>query len=445
MDNTELESQAQSLPGDEVYTLTIAMLIVRQIETTPTRLAVFSEIKEKNRIIGFADRVYSMTGSATVRRLILFMYMQKCTVALNAKTSPTASAVAIANFSNEVSTIDRISAMIPEVEISLIGMSRKNAFARGQLREVGWLIAVMPRIWRLLGKISKAHSFMPACRISSVLAYYFRLSRLLDANPSLTAAIVASNYSPESVALAAAAHNRNRKVVYINHAPVPHNSPYVPPVLADCSVFYGDSIRETYESRSRCQTQSVFIGQPGETIDMVFSNEPESVGIFLTALTRKDTIAKLVQQIMRVNPTSNIMIRHHPVALLETDLSDLCHRYTNIKVTLGLPLNADIANCDIVICGNSGVTLNVLGRGRPVAYVPELDDLPFDYNGFIEKGLVPHIQEWNETTYSSLKLFFRSPEWPNVMTSYDSSYGRSVDEMEKIARKILLSHLNYRP
>ena len=86
----------------------------------------------------------------------------------------------------------------------------------------------------------------------------------MDDNPAFVAAIVASNYSPESGALAAAAHSRNRKVIYANHAQVPCNSPFLPPVLADCSVFYGTIVRDTYERLSRCNTHATYIGQPGK-------------------------------------------------------------------------------------------------------------------------------------------------------------------------------------
>jgi hypothetical protein len=448
MNYTKSDSKGSSVKAThlvERYTLTLAMLIVRQIETLPTRQAVFTEIKEKNKIIGIADRVYSMSGPFIIRRLIILLYMLKCMVALNVKTSPSASACSIANFANEVHTIKRVTTLIPEVEISMLSMARKNIFARGQIREIARMILTIPRIWHILGTIAKSHSFMPACRISSVLAYHFRFDRLIDKTPSLRAVIIASNYSPEAVALAAVAHSRNLKVIYVNHAPVPRKSPYVSPVLADCSVFYGEAIRDTYEQRNRCETDAVFIGQPGNSIEMILPEEPRSIGIFLTALTRKDTIEKLVKQIRAHKPDTHILIRHHPVALLETDLSDLVENNDNLNVTLGTPLSQDIATCDVVICGNSGVTLNALGGGRPVAYLAELDDLPFDYNGFIANNLVPHIPKWDETTYASLRMFFDAPTWPAVMTSYDASYGHDVKVLDKIARDRLLSHLDHQP
>jgi hypothetical protein len=424
------------------YNLLSAMLIVRQLENLETRHAVFLEIKQKNKVINAVDRIYSMTNSGVIRRLLIIVYMLKCIVALDTKTSDTSRAVAIANFGNEIKTIKRLSKLLPELDISLLTMARKNAFSRGQFREVGRMIMATPRIWRMLGKIVRTNSFMPACRIASVLPYYMRLGRMLDDNPAFSAAIVASNYSPESSALAAAAHNRNRKVIYANHAQIPCKNPFLAPVFADCSVFYGTIVRETYERLSRCHTHATYIGQPENSLGMQLTDTADTIGIFLTALTRKDSLEKLVQQIRQANAATHILIRQHPVSLLETDLSDLVENYDNLQVTIGSPLGDEIAQCDLIICGNSGVALNILGGGRPVAYLSALDDLPFDYMGFVENGLVPTINKWDKDSYASLQSFFGDPNWANIMTNYDASYGRDVQALEQVVRSEILSHLN---
>jgi hypothetical protein len=423
------------------YSLALAMIIVRQIETSEGRRAVFAEIKEKNAIIRLVDRIYTASGPKLMRRLLLCLYMLKCVASLNSKPATSARAVAVANFANEAHAIDRVTTLVPEIDVAKLRPDLRNLFTRGQFRAIAKFIAVLPRSWRLLGKIARAYSFMPACRISSTLAYYTRFGDLLDANPALVSAIVASNYSPEAVGLSAAAHRREIPVIYINHAPVPRNSPYVPPVLADCSVFHGNAVQETYELRSRCVTHAVLVGLPGDASPMEWRDKIHSIGVFLTALTRTDTVERLVAQIKDAHPDARLLIRHHPVALLETDLSRLCARYPDINVTLGTPLADDIASCDAVVCGNSGVVLNTLHGGRPVAYLPELDDLPLDYNGFFESGLVLRVHGWSDETYASLKSFYQMPNWPSIMRKHDASYGCSLKDLESAARESLLSYL----
>jgi len=424
------------------YTLGLAMLIVRQVETSDTRSAVFEEIKAKNRIIRWVDRLYSLGGASVIRRLMLCLYMLKCAGAVAGRPAPEIRALAMANFANEAYTITRVTALVLGLPVLMVRPSLRNVLKPAQIMAMVRIIGCIPRLWCLLGRLSRCYSFMPACRIASALAYYIRFGEILESGPTSMGAIIASNYSPEAVGLAAAAHQKMRRVVYVNHAPVPRNSPYVPPVLTDLSVFYGDVVRKTYELRSRFSGASVNIGQPGDTADMAYSMELQRVGVFLTALTRKDTISRLVTEIRAVHPNIEILIRHHPVTLLETDLTDLTDKTPGITVTLGTPLAEDIGSCDAIICGNSGVILNALRGGRPVAYLPALDTLPLDYNGFLESRLVPRIDGWDTDTFAGLCRFYQAPQWPATMVGHDASYGQSREQIDQDVRTCLISVLS---
>ena len=282
---------------------------------------------------------------------------------------------------------------------------------------------------------------MPSARIASALAFYIRFLQLLADRPRLTAAIVASNYSPEALGLAAAAHCLGRRVIYINHAPVPANAPLVPPVLADCAIFYGDAVRRTYERRSRCQGEVALIGQPWTTRPMQWRNEITTVGIFLTSGTKIDVVSDLVAAIRASQPGVRILIRNHPVALLRSDFSDLVARHENVEVTIGNPLDHEIAACDLIFCGNSGVAMNAVGGGRPVAYMDPLDRSGFDYNGFVESGLVCAVPGWSNDLYSQLKKFYQAPGWIDVMRNYDASYGGDITSLKQVAAETIKRHL----
>lgn len=431
--------------GRDRYSLLQAMLIVRGIETSDVRAAVFEEIKAKNAIVRLADRAYARAGNSPLRSLVLVLYMLRCAIACSRAPSGEARAIAVAGFANEKHTVERMAELLPELGLAAPGQERRQTISRIQARALFRLVSALPRSWRLLGKIARRHSFMPACRIASVLAYYVQMGDTLDQRPEIDVALIASNYSPDAVGLAAAAHRRGRKVVYANHAAVPRNGPCVPPVLADVAVFYGDFMRETYARRSRCASESVLIGQTGESAPLNWRDEPSTVGIFLTALTRRDTVERLVGDILARRPGMRILIRHHPVAMLETDFSDLCARLPNVRITLGSPLSDDIEASDMVVCGNSGVTLNVLRGGRPVAYLPALDELPLDYNGFLGAGLVPRMETWTEETYDELKAFYGNPGWADAMRRQDASYLRPRDEVERQARAKLLGLLGTKP
>lgn len=421
----------------ENYNLATALAIIRRMETSSTRTAVFAEIKSKNPIYRIIDTLYAKAGSGFAQPLVLLAYMLKCILSLGTFDYDDQETVSISNFHNETNAIARLTSLVSSVRTLQLSMKRSHIFGRGQLRTALAMIGTIKRVFPYLSKLARSYGFMPSARIASGLAFYIRFCRLFEQHPNLRAAIIASNYSPEALGLAAAAHSTGRKVIYVNHAPVPANGATVPPVLADCAVFYGDAIRKTYESASRCNADVALIGQPGITRMMEWRSEIHKVGIFLTALTSADAVEKLVSAINDSNPGVQILIRNHPVALLKSDFSNLAAKYDNVKTTIGTPLDDEIEACDLIICGNSGVAMNVLRGGRPVAYLDTLDKLNHDYCGFVRDGLVCEVKGWSKDLYPMLKAFYTGPAWRNVMKNYDASYQSDIEELrQKAAQKI---------
>jgi hypothetical protein len=426
------------------YDLATALRIVRRMETSAGRGAVFEEIKNKNRLYRLVDTFYSNAGGI-VQALLLFAYMLKCVVSVGPFNDDGAEAVAISNFDNEGHTVERVAALVPDVRLLRLSVKRRHIFRLGQVAATLRMLGSVGRLWSFLAILVRSHSFMPSARIASALAFYMRFSQLFAERPALIAAIVASNYSPEAVGMAAAAHRMGRRVVYANHAPVPANGAVVPPVLADCALFYGDAVRQTYERRSRCTAEIALIGQPWTARAMEWRDEVRTVGIFLTSGTKSEMVSGLVSAIRADRPGVRILIRNHPVALLKTDLSGLVADDANIEITIGNPLDEEITACDLIICGNSGVALNALSGGRPVAYLASLDGIKFDCNGFVESGLVCHVTGWSDDLYARLKDFYCRPGWQDVMRSYDASYGANVAALNQQAADMLRRYLSPTP
>lgn len=427
------------------YDLATALGIVREMETSAGRSAVFEEIKNKNAIYRLVDALYTASGTGFFQPLVLLAYMVKCVISLGPFGCAQAEAVAISHFDNEHKTVDRVAALAPEVPLLRLSVERKNLFGRGQLTATLRMLGSVKRIWSFLRVLVRTHSFMPSARIASTLAFYMRFSQLFTERPALKAAIIASNYSPEAVGMAAAAHHHGKRVIYANHAPVPANGPVVPPVLADCGMFYGDMTTKTYEKRSRCAADVGLIGQPGMAHPMEWRDQVETIGIFLTSGTKVDVLKSLIATIRVDLPAAHIIIRQHPVTLLKTDFSDLALDDANVELTIGNPLDDEIAACDLVICGNSGVAMNVLSGGRPVAYLSSLDGILFDSNGFVASRLVHSMPWWSEDVYDRLKGFYQAPGWEGVMRSYDASYGVDIAVMQKDAAEVLMRHLRPQP
>lgn len=440
METVSAAGIAGTADPDDRYDLATALRVVRRIETSASRGAVFNEIIGKNPAYRLVTRIYEL-GGAALQPLALFAYMLKSILSVGPTGKKSASAISLSNFDNERHAIARVLGLLPNVEVHQLTLKRSHLLGRGQMRATLRLIASAPRIWPYLIKLARRHSFMPAARIASALAYYMRLSWLFQDMPGASAAIIASNYSPESVGMAAAAHKNGRRVIYVNHAPVPANGASVPPVLADCAVLYGDAIRATYEGNSRCTAEVALIGQAGEAKQIEWRKGVQTVGIFLTALTRADTVERLVATIKASKPDTRIIIRNHPVALLKSDFGNLSKRYPNVEVTIGNPLDQEIAACDMVICGNSGVAMNALRGGRPVAYIDALDDVSYDYNGFVASGLVCAADDWSDDLYQRMAQFYQAAEWQDVMAFYDASYGQDADEIAQAASHVIRRYI----
>lgn len=430
---------------EDRYDLATALEIIRRMETSSSRGAVFAEIKNKNIVYRLVDALYTKAGAKVVQPLVLLAFMLKCVLSLGRFDNDHHEAVAISNFHNERNAISRLVALIPGKRIMMLSPNWRNIFGRGQLRATISMAGAALRVFPFLSRLARSYDFMPSARIASGLAYYMWCSRLFARHPELHAAIVASNYSPEALGLSAAAHAASRKVVYVNHAPVPANGAMVPPVLADCGVFYGDAIRSTYEQKSRCNADVALIGQPGTARPMEWRDEIRTVGIFLTALTCSKSVEKLVTTISDSRPDLNILIRNHPVALLKSNFSDLAAKYKNVEITIGNPLEDEIAACDLILCGNSGVAMNILRGGRPVAYLDALDGLNHDYCGFVQSRLVCEVKNWSGDLYPMIRAFYTRPDWPRIMKNYDASYRSDAEQLERKAAKIILRHLSPNP
>lgn len=449
----ELNTQREGAPDDrensppssqhkrQRYDLTTALGIVRKMDTSPRRASVFEEVKAKNKLYALVDTLYESADKRFLQPLVLFVYMIKCVLFTGPVSEGGGEVVALSNFPNEIKTIDRAAALIGDVELMRLTLARSHLIKPHQWMSALRMITALVRVWPFLQTLARRHSFMPAARIASTLAFYMHFSRLFAASPKLRAAITASNYSPEAVGLAAAAHNAGRRVVYANHAPVPVNGAFVPPVYADCGLFYGTRTTSAYEALSACTAEVALIGQPGTARAMEWRDEIETIGIFLTSGTRADVLSSLVATIRLSLPEARIIIRQHPVTLLKTDFSELDIVDDKVELTLGNPLDDEIAACDMVICGNSGVVMNVLSGGRPVAYLSSLDDIHYDGNGFVASRLVYAMPWWSDDIYDRLKSFYQVQGWKDVMRSYDASYEADLDALHAEARAILMRHL----
>ncbi|HIP78699.1 MAG TPA: hypothetical protein EYH07_09595 [Kiloniellaceae bacterium] len=385
---------------------------------------MFSDIVRKNAIIRSAFFFYN-SAPEFIKSYLLLLYGVKCYLSANCRGTVGADVAFFASYPNEQVAIAHVRRHLDGLSGGEIWLSRGNCFRPQSLKALPAFLWQARRLQRLSRRLVRRFHFLPACRIFSTITYYARFRQVLDGLDAQSV-FVANHYSPECLALAAAAHRSRRRVFCTNHGNGTWRSGYVPPVHADLIAVTSAAILEAYARDSRRNLDAVFIphASPQRPMRAGFeSGAPLTVGIFLTALTNLDRLQALVTE-LEANPrVDRVLIRSHPVKVVNDDLSALLARGDHVGETGAMPLAKNIELCDIAICGNSTVTVDLLRGGLPVVYDAGLDDLADDVNGYVQEGLLPPLPAaLDRQALASLAAFYSDPAWAATMRHFDAGY-----------------------
>lgn len=266
----------------------------------------------------------------------------------------------------------------------------------------------------------------------ATIGCYIRFNHILGRS-SAKAVLIANHYSPESLALAAVAHRRGVKVIFANHANATWDSEISPPLYSDIAAVSSQAVLDILQKHTPVPIRSVFL--PIRSLQNPMKNlteegTPLDVGIFLTALTNMECLEEMISELDKNPIVQKILIRSHPMKIVNSDLSALRGRFASISETVDMPLNENIKQCELAICGNSSVTVEILRAGVPVFYQSKLDELHYDYNGYIANCLVlPMPTELDARSLAETSDFYCSKKWVETMQYFDAGYMRDEAEM----------------
>jgi len=414
-----------------MYTLSRACWIVRKVDSSAGRLAVFDDVIRKSVKIRFFYKIYEKSP-IYIKLYLLLIYGLKCYLSLSWHAPKNLDILLFASYPNEHIAIDQVQRNIHGLKIGHLTISKYNCFRLGSLKDLPAFLISLVRLQRVAKKLVRRFQFMPACRIFSTMTYYARCRRLLM-RFNTKAVFIANHYSPECLALAAAAHRSNIKVLFTNHANATHDTGYLPPLHCDLAAVTSRAVLDVYQRHSRRQINATFIpiASPQRPMQcQIDVRHPLTVGIFLTALTNLERLSELVGQLNLLSKVARILIRLHPVRIVNDDLEQFCADGGRIHVTRGMPLFKNITECDIAICGNSTVTVEILRGGVPVFYDSELDRIVRDYNGYLKHQLVlPIPSKLDELTFKCVSRFFCNSSWESTMRYFDAAYLEDEDQM----------------
>ncbi len=401
------------------------------MDSSTERLTVFSDIVRKNIVIRSVFFFYDMAPEF-IKAYLLILYGLKCYLSANWRGTPAPDIVYFASCPNEHVAIAHVRSHLRGQKAADIALSRGNCFRPEAFRALPEFFYHALRLRRLARRLVRQFHFLPACRIFSTMTYYLRFRRLLGAGEA-KAVFLANHYSPESLALAAAAHQSGRKVFCTNHANGTWRSGYVPPLHSDLVAVTSEAILDAYARHSARELNSIFIPQPSPKAPMqsrIEPGKPITVGIFLTALTNMKRLRALVGQLESNPLVAEVLIRSHPVKVVNEDLSGVMASGDRLMDSSAFPLSENIGLCDVAICGNSSVTIDILRGGVPVLYDAGLDDLAFDVNGYLNQQLVPPMPTaLDAAALQSLDRFYSAPSWAQTMRYFDAGYGQNEGVM----------------
>lgn len=406
------------------YSLARACKIVGEIDGSPGRLTVFADIVRKNSLIRTAYAFYN-SSPRFIKSYLLLLYGLKCYLTAHWRGPVSPDIVFFASTPNEQVALAHVRRHLAGLTTGRVGLARASCFSLDSLRALPAFLARVRRLRRVARRLARRSHFLPACRIFSTITYYLRFLRVLE-DCGTNAVFIANHYSPESLALAAAAHRSGRKVVCTNHANGTWQVGYVPALHSDLVAVTSQAILDAYCKHSRRELNTVFIPQASPQRPMrscVDPARPVTVGIFLTALTRMERLHALVSE-LKANPlVARILIRSHPVKVVNDDLAGLTARGDHVEDSSNSGLFDNIARCDLAICGNSSVTVEVLRGGVPVFYDDGLDAITFDCNGYLRRGLIlPLPAVLNSAALAAARRFYGDPFWAQVMHYFDAGY-----------------------
>ncbi|MGB0749563.1 MAG: hypothetical protein ACPGO3_12535 [Magnetospiraceae bacterium] len=399
---------------------------VARMETVEFRQRSFEEIAQRHALIAWTNRFYNRVRQTFLAQLMLLAFGTKMFLGQRVEGVPDAALLSTAVFNNEKRALHQIAACAPGVSCAQISHSNRYMFSPASLLALIACIGALPQLWRLSRLFARRYSFMPACRVFSVLFYYVRAKHLLRRLPTVKAVMTASTYAPDAMGVAAAADSAGLKMIYTNHANLAPKLPIITPIHASLAILHGQSMVDIHARNQAMDMTIVLKGVDGPCAPLRAESLPDQgfrVGLFLTSLCDFDEMRRLIATATQHYAAPQVLVRPHPnpyltgehfQSLAESDSKTLF-------ISQGRSLAEDLAQCDLALCGNSSVVLEILRAGVPVLYDRGLDANPYDYNGFVEQGLIPELTSPETFDLPALRQFYGG-DWIDRMRYYDARY-----------------------
>lgn len=178
-------------------------------------------------------------------------------------------------------------------------------------------------------------------------------------------------------------------------------------------------------------SHAAVLNQPAETCVAAHGTEPlrqtpapmkpvtpptksQSIGLTMNAFAGPE-VADLCRAVLGIFPDARLHLRTHP-RVANPDLGDLPSQ-ASVRPR-GEPLEAFCRDCDIVLCGNSSVQIEMLLLGVLVIHIPGLDQHAFDLYQYVADGVTYGTETLASNSVADAVAFYAREGWSDRLLAH---------------------------
>ncbi len=391
-------------------------------------------VTSQNRALRLLSRGMRRANGTWLALPIILLNGLRCFVGVS--LTGAGGAIVAARRPNEQRAIEHLKRMDPGREFAELAVGwSPAAVIRGLAALKDTLTADCRRTARLARLVSRRYGVFRALRVVELIAYYTRYSQLLAARSSQLA-VMSSHSNPHGIALNLVARRFGVPIVLITHGM---------PIRPLARLHYDVAIHECEASKriyahAGCRMGYTLIkSRRAEHAPMRLPVPVENltIGVFLSKDPVEERVVCCLRALLSDAGLKRLVVRPHPVNLWR-GLGRCMRSLGDPRVTASpsAPLSDDLAQCDLVVAGNSTVLLDAVVAGRPGCYVRGLDHGPYDVQDFVGDGL---IYEWHVPApidRSAIACFYTRGAWPHALRRY-AEIDRDDEEVAAEVRAVL--------
>ena len=233
--------------------------------------------------------------------------------------------------------------------------------------------------------------------------------------------IFLNDHSPLEVALNQVLRKRQFKTAYLQHSWVNEKWPDAnfDYLLLDGPHFFSKLCRNNRDL-DVFYTGNMYLGD----FQPFGLRKNQKISVAISQSTRISSIVQLVNDLNRILPAYEVVLRWHPTDSRYTHVDLANYNHSNGAIESS---KDHLSRVDILLGGNTNMLYEAAASGLAVVYVKSFDDSGYDYYGFVGQGVITEYDLKNtENILSDLLNFYSNSYYMRLENEFCT--GLSLDD-----------------